>query len=324
MYAVSKSDFGSEELVHAVIKEGSEATSNKRISDIKWTENQATLSDGRVVKFGDGTIVIKDGRLLDTADLAKNTGAFVIQNRLQSGVTNAAIISLDSFNAFSNFHIVKGYLHNMGEDYYTVENSHRLENNTWEDNEEPTFLVSDETTIFDSDKEKDFITVDKFMESRYEPYTYTWPNYKNSASKVDVHEDDKYHYDYEDYHKNSRYHDHYLIYTVTNGDDMARAINIYKKDDNSFNDDRVINTERMTAGQINTVDALNNSITIKNGRDYSPVYGEWRAIKANLPVDTEKAIVMKNGRVIDLSELNVNDNIYVMSEGGKAMFIFIE
>lgn len=323
LYAVSKKNYGTEELVKAVLKDGYEDTLYKSISDIKWTTRQMTLSDGRIMNFHNGSIIIKDGRLLDSVYLSKYSGAFVIQNRSASGTGSAPVISLDSFNAFSNYRITKGYLHNMGEDYYTVENSYTISNNDWNDSGEETFLLTDESYVYDNVFVNGAITVDKFLESRYKPYTYTWPNYKTSGKGKDFHEDDEYHYNYDKYKNSSKYHEHCLIYAVTDENGFTQAINIYKKDKESFKDDKR-STERMTAGQVNSVDVANDVITIKNGRDYSTVYGEWRPVMANMPVGTEKVVVLKEGKQISLSEVNPGDSIYILSQDGKALFIFIE
>lgn len=325
IYAVSKKNYGSEEIVKAVLKDGYEDTINKSIYDVKWTSKQMTMSDGRIVNFHDGSIIIKDGRLLDPTYLAQYTGAFVIQNRSAAGIGSAPIISLGSFNAFSNYRITRGYLHNMGDDYYTVENSYLLTNNEWVEGGEETFFLTDEAYIYDNVFEKAPISIEKFLESRFKPYTYTWPNYKRAVGSKDVkfHEDDEYHYDYDRNRSKKEYHEHCQVYVVADANGYTQAINIYEKDKECYNDDKRYE-ERMTAGQVNTVDVANDVITINNARDYSVVYDEWRPVLARVPVNTEQAIVIKDGRQTELSQLNTGDNIYILSRNEKALFIFIE
>lgn len=325
IYAVSKKNFGTEEIVKAVLKDGYEDTINKSIYDVKWTTKELTLSDDRVLSFSDGSIIIKDGRLLDPLYLTKYSGAFVVQNRSSLGTGSAQLISLDSFNGFSNFNITKGYLHNMGEDYITVENSYRLENNEWVEAGEPTFLINDETYVYDSVIEKGEISVDKFLESRFKPYTYTWPNYKASADKdQDYHEDNQYHYDYSRYKKDNKFHQHFLMYAITDSEGNAQAINLIKKDKNSFNDEDREFTERFLAGQISDIDKGNNRIKLTDARDYSVVYNQWKAIMADVPLETEKVVILKDGEQIDIDELEEGDNVYVMSDDDYALFMMVE
>lgn len=322
IYTVSRKNYGTEEIVKAVLKDGYEDTLNKSIYDVKWTTKQLTMSDDRVLNFSDGSIIIKDGRLLDSLYLSKYSGAFVIQNRSVLGAGSAQLISLDSFNGFGNYNITKGYLHNMGEDYYTVENSYKLENNEWKESGEPTFLLSDETYVYDSVIAKGSITVDKFLESRYKPFTYTWPNYKASKD-IDFHEDDQYHYDYDRSRNKSEFHQHFQMYAITDGEGNTHAINLIKKDKESFKDDKVF-TERFIAGQINKVDKGNKAITLKNARDYSAVYGQWRPIMSEVPLGMEKVVILKNGQAISMEDLEADDNVYIMSDDDYAMFMLVE
>ncbi|HQL36736.1 MAG TPA: S-layer homology domain-containing protein [Bacillota bacterium] len=325
IYAVSKKNYGSEELVKAVLKDGAESTLYKNIYDVKWTTKQLTLSDGRLLKFSDGSIVIRDGRLLDSMYIGDYTRAFLVQNRSVLGVGSVPLISLDSFNGFNNYNITRGYLHNMGEDYYTIENPFRLENNEWVESEELTFLLSSETFIYDNVVEKGTISVEKFAESRYAPYTYTWPNYKpkSKGKDVDFHEDDEYHYDYERRRNESKFHQHILMYAVTDGEGNTHAAYLMKKDKNSFNPD-IVYKERYTAGQINEIDLGNNKVTLKNARDFSEIYQEWVAVKAEVPLETRKMVILKDGQVITIDELQPDDYVYVLSDDDYAIFMIVE
>lgn len=323
IYAVSRKDYGSEELVKAVLKDGYEDTIYKNISDVKWTTRQLTLSDGRVLGFSDGSIIIKDGRLLDCLYLEENSGAFIIQNRSVMGVGSAPLISLDSFNGFNNYCITKGYLHNMGEDYYTVENSYMLENNEWMESGEPTFLLSDETYVYDNVIEKGPISPDKFAESRYKPYTYTWPNYKAAGKDQDFHEDDEYHYNYDKYRGSSKFHQHIFMYAVTDSEGNTRAINLMKKDNESFKKDKVF-TERFFAGQLGKIDQGNKLVTIKNARDYSTIYSEWKPVMAEIPLGMEKVILLKDGQAITMEELEKDDYVYILSDKDYAIFMLVD
>ncbi|NLK34305.1 MAG: S-layer homology domain-containing protein [Gracilibacteraceae bacterium] len=323
IYAVSKKNYGREELAKAVLKDGAESTLYKNIYDVKWTTKQLTLSDGRLLKFSDGSIVIRDGRLLDSMYIDEYTRAFLVQNRSALGVGSVPLISLDSFNGFNNYSITRGYLHNMGEDYYTVENPFRLENNEWVESEELTFLMSSETFIYDNVVEKEPISVEKFAESRFKPYTYTWPNYKTAGKKMDFHEDDEYHYDYRRRRNDSKFHQHILMYVVSDGEGNTIAAYLMKKDKNCYNPD-VVYKERYIAGQVNEIDEGNNKVTLKNARDFSPIYNEWIAIKAEVPLETGKVVILKEGRAITIDELQPDDYVYVLSDDDYSIFMIVE
>jgi hypothetical protein len=323
LYMVSKEDYGNEEIVHGLLKNGYEDSTYKGINDVKYTAGQLTLSDGRILDYQQGSIVIQGGKLMDTGDLKKNTSAFVIQNKAQSGARTAAIISLDSFSGIGGYTISKGYLHNMGEDYFTMETGHKLVNNTWVGFKENTYQLSDDTYIYDNILKHGVITADKLAESRFKPYTYTWPNYALSNYGKEYHEDDKYHSEYKDNHYSGYYHEHSLLYTVADQYGNAVGINLYTKDKEQFSPDRK-NNERMTSGQVEKIDSANSILTIGKAMEFSPLYQEWRPTAASLPMDTEKAVVLRDGKPVSLKDLAVGDSVYAVAVNGMAVLIIAE
>jgi len=323
IYAVSKNNYGDEEIVHGLLKDGYEDTVYKKISDVRFSANQLTLADGRILDYLKGSIVIKDGKLMDISDLNEDTAAFVIQNKGLTGARTAPIISMDSFTGLGGYTVSKGYLHTMGEDYFTIENGHKLVNNAWTEYNGFTYQLNDDTYIYDNIFKKDVITADKFAESRFKPYTYTWPNFLDANYGNEYHADDKYHKSYSKYKDDEYYHEHALLYTVTDEYGNAVGINIYQKDKNQFKPDK-INTERMTSGYIQKVDSGNFMITIYKAMEFSPLYQEWKPALVSIPFGTEKAIVLKDGKPVNLDELSAEDRVYVVSQNGGAVLILAE
>lgn len=332
IYAVSKDSYGAEELMQISLKEGYEDTAYKTIDSIKWSEKQFTLSNGKLLSYADGTIVIKDGRLLDARDLDSNVGAFIVQNKTSSGIDTAAIVSLESFNAFANYRISKGYINGIGEDYFTIDNASVLTNNSWTQTGDQLFRISNETGIYEKLKNSiSYIAPDRFVESRYKPFTYLWPNYKSAGKDADgkeyeQHVDDDYHSDFQRYKYNSKYHEHYMVYVAYDEDNIAKAVLLYKKDKNNYNPDRKIETERMVAGLIDSIEKYDvNLITLKDAREYSSTYGEWRPVKPTMPIDIGQAIVMtRDGASVGIDRLEAGSEVYIMCEGNGAILVFIE
>lgn len=323
LYAASRKNYGTEEIVKAVFKEGYEDTSTKDITGVKWTTRQMSLSDGRTVGFSDGTIIIKDGRLLDTAFLEDSPSAFIVQNKSLSGTSTAPVISLGGFEELSTYRITKGYLYEIGKDYYNIDNSYVLDSNYWSQANEGTFLFSSETSIFDYVFEKAEISREDFVAGGYKPYKYSWPNYKTAGKGQDYHELDEYHYNYERYRSNSKFHEHILTYTISDGDGNAQGVYLYKKDKLSYKPDPVF-TERITIGTFKTADIANKQIIITDAKVYSAANTKWDPVMANMPVNTEKAFVFKNGKRIGLDELSTTDNLYIVSQDDFALLIIVE
>lgn len=323
IYAVSKDNYGDEEIVHGLLKDGYEDTIYKKITDVKWTSNQITLSDGRIMDYNNGSIIIKDGKLMDSADLKEDTSAFVIQNKGSISERTASIISMDSFNVIAGYSISKGYLHTMGEDYFTIESAYKLTNNSWESYKGFNYQLNDDTYIYDNLVLNEAISADKFAESRFKPYTYTWTNYSTDNYGCEYHVDDKYHSDYIHYYYYPYYHEHSILYTVTDEYGNAIGINIYGADKEEYNPNRE-NKERITTGQLQSVDSDNFMITINKAMEFSPLYQEWRPATVSIPLDTSKAVLMKDGKPIDLNELTSEDRIYAVSIDGNAVLILAE
>lgn len=323
IYAVSKNNYGSEEIVHGLLKNGGEDSTYKTIDDVKYTASQLTLSDGRILDYVKGSIIIQNGKLMDPSDLKKSTSAFVIQNKGTTGARTASIVSMNSFSGIGGYIISKGYLHTMGEDYFTMETGARLNNNAWEKYNGFTYQLSDDTYIYDNVIKNSAITADKFAESRYKPYTYTWTNYTPYNYGKEFHEDDKYHNDYKNERYSSYYHEHSMLYTITDEYGNALGINIYTKDKEQFNPNRT-NDERISSGQVQKVDSANNVITITKAMEFSPLYQEWRPATVSIPLDTEKALVMKDGKPVKLDDITTSDSIYAVSINGTAVIILVK
>lgn len=323
IYAVSKDNYGDEEIVQGLLKNGYEDTLYKKIDDVKWTSNQIALSDGRIMNYNKGSIIIKDGKLMDSSDLKEDTSVFMIQNKGIAGEKIASIISIDNFSNIGGYNISKGYLHTMGEDFFTLEKSYRLSNNSWSSGNSSDYQLNDETYIYDNIFLNSVISADRFAESRFKPYTYTWPNYAAANDGEEFHEDDKYHKDYNNYYDDELYHEHSMLYVVSDEYGNAVGINIYAKDKEEFKPNKV-HEERMTSGQVQSVDIGNRMITINKAMEYSPLYQEWRPVMVSIPLDTEKAVIMRDGRSISLSELTQEDRVYALSIEGNAVMIIAE
>lgn len=323
IYAVSKSNYGDEEIVHGLLKDGTEDSVYKKIDDIVYTANQLVLNDGRILDYTKGSIIIKDGRLLDVGDLKENTSAFVLQNRTASGAKTAPIISMDSFNGIGGYTISKGYLNAMGEDFFTIESAFKMANNNWESYTGLTYQLSDDTHIYDNIFQNQVITADKFAESRFKPYTYLWPNYSTSNGGKEFHENDVYHKDYNRYRYSSLQHEHSILYTVTDEYGNAVGINIFAKDKDEYKPNKT-HDERITSGQVKSVDSTNNVLTIDKVMEFSPIYQAWRPVTVSVPFDTAGTLVLKDGKPASLDDLTVEDRIYAISLDGRAVLILAE
>jgi hypothetical protein len=260
---------------------------------------------------------------MDTSDLKDNSSAYLIQNRTTAGERKAAIINLDSVGVLGGYTITKGYLHNMGEDYFTIESGYKLSNNLWVGQAESTYQLNDDTYIYDNVVQNNVITADHFAESRYKPYTYTWPNYSTANYGKEFHVDDEYHKDYTNYRYSYNYHEHMLLYTVADENGNAVGINIFAQNDEEFKPDKV-HTEFITEGQVKSIDSGNYLITIDKRMELNSLNQKWEYSATDKAFDTSRAVVLRDGKSIDIDELTTEDRVYIVAENGSAVLILAE
>ncbi|MDF2532034.1 MAG: S-layer protein, partial [Clostridia bacterium] len=323
IYAASKNNYGSEEIVQGLLREGYEDSTYKKINDVKFSASQLTLADGRVLDYVKGSIIIKDGKLMDPSDLKKDAAAFIIQNKGTTSGRIASVISMDSFTGLGGYTLSKGYLNTVGEDYFNMESIFKMANNSWEAQPNSTYQLNDDTYIYDNLVTHGVITADRFAESRFKPYIYSWPNFQHANYGKEFHENDEYHSNYEKNKYTYYMHEHSFLYTVSDENGNAIGINIYTKNKEQFKPDKT-HTERITSGQVQSIDSGNAMITISKAMEFSPLYQEWKPSTASIPLDTTKAVVLKDGKPIDLDELTTDDRVYAVSEGNSAVMIIVE
>jgi hypothetical protein len=72
------------------------------------------------------------------------------------------------------------------------------------------------------------------------------------------------------------------------------------------------------------VDSGNFILTINKAMEFSPLYQEWRPVTVSVPLDVSKAVIMRDGKAIDLSDLSPDDRVYAVSLEGNAVLVIAE
>ena len=329
-YFATVDDFGSEEVIQLNMKTGGEdLLANKRIKSVLWTENKLTLNDGQNYTFQDGSIIVRDGRLLDKYDLDEMGGAWLVLNKTTTGNANVPVISMDGPNGFTNYRIVQGYLHKIGNDYFTIEKPWVLNGAKWTQDSTEDFIaiLSNDTYIYDGAIDKAKITKDQFLQTRYKPYKYTWPNYADylaNGGTAEVHVDDTLHSNYLKYKDDKRYHEHCKVYVLVDSNNTAQSIIIYSKDKLMYEPVAKIFNERLMSGKLLSVNSANGTIDMEMASEYLPATDTWRAISATVPQDTDNAAIIKNGVAVKASDLSIGDSLYTISIDGIGILILAE
>jgi len=316
VYLVTTKEFGNEQIAKLTFKSGSEDELYSSSMAVKWADNIIKFDDGGVLKFDDSAIIIKDRRLLDTSDLTYNKEAFVIKNRTRDGSSVVSLLSMENVNAFDQRTIVKGYIHDMGEDYFSLESISTLTNNTWdyENDAEENFYISMDVKIRDHVVQSGFVSKETFLNSRYKPYTYTIHDPKDHMDLDHVHNYN---------HKSTHGHSHMLAYAIVGENDEVIALNIVRKD-NKLGEETITHTENLTSGEVVSANTTYSQLKITEVREYSDFYGNWQVVKNQVTLNTAKAVILKGNQNITLDEIQPGDQIYVVSDQNNALIVFVE
>ncbi|WP_372998157.1 S-layer homology domain-containing protein [Lutispora sp.] len=325
-YIVTVKDFGEETIAKMTLKSVSEDSAFSGTFNTQWTDNSIKLADGQKLSFDEGTIIIKDRRLLDTSDLTYNDEAFVIKNRMPGGTNYAALVSMENGNGFDYRNVVRGYIHDMGEDNFSLESYANLINNEWDYHydDESYFYLSKDSKILDNVLKRTYITRDTFLESRF------WELDSKGKPKR-TYDPDKYtaHYPYMYDEKGPHYEEckqkskHMLAYAVINEDGEATAINIYKRDPN-LGKEEVTFKENLITGEVVRFNETYTQLTLTDVKEYSRFYGQWQPTTSNTVINTQKAIIIRNEQVVTLSDLDIGDKIYAITDQNNGILIFVE
>lgn len=324
-YIVTVKDFGEETIAKITLKSVSEDSAFSGTFNAQWTDNSIKLADGQKLSFDDGTIIIKDRRLLDTSDLTYNDEAFVIKNKLPGGSNYAALVSMENGNGFDYRNVVRGYIHDMGEDNFSLESYANLVDNEWDYHygDENYFYVSKDSRILDNVIKRSYITRDAFLESRFwdlgsngKPKTSTDPK------KYTIH-DPRLYMDDKGPHYEKCKSQHMLAYIIVNEDGEAAAINIYKKDAD-YRKEEMTFKENLITGEVVSSNSSYTQLTLTDVKEYSKFYSQWQPTGSKTVINTQKALIIKNEQAVTLSELYPGDKIYAVTDQNSGIILFVE
>lgn len=328
-YIATVSDFGQETIAKITLKSVSEDSVFSGYFGTEWTTNTIQLADGQKLAFDEGTIIIKDRRLLDTSDLTYNKEAFVVKNKLQGGQNFAALISLENANGFDYRNVVRGYIHDMGEDNFSLESYANLINNQWDYyyDGEAYFYVSKDTKIQDNVVEKSFINRDTFLESRFWEKRTTGNTViyaPANPNRYTIHDPEQYMDDKGPHYEKCRHKSqHMLAYAVINEDGEATAINIYKRDRYLGKED-VKFTENYKSGEIASINSIYTQLTLTDAKEYSEFYDQWQPTGSKDVINTVNSLIIKNEQVVNLSDLTPGERVYAITDKNNGIIIFVE
>lgn len=296
-YMIYKDYFGRPSVDRLVVKDQNESNFSAKIEDINWFSETMELSNKKNLNINDGTIVIKNNRIVDKYSITKGSDAFIIGDGRNSNVrADLVYIYNEDINNtnIGNYHLYIGRLDEIFKDKVNMDRFYVLNNHSWESFRENKELFYDnDIYAFDMESKKK-ITNEEFYSKDYA-----------------VDEDS-------DYAKDKGLKDWYG-YIYADGDRIV-AIGMFKKLDSIAN-------FRTTLGTVesNTKTAtVGYRISLKDVRDFSERKETWMPKTASINVITENAVIIKADKIIKPEELKIGDRLYVVRDSSIGKMILVK
>ncbi len=327
VYLTIKDFFGKDRIEKMVVQNQYETTYSDKIKDVNWFTEELELNNNKNIAFNDGTVVIKNNRIVDSFALTAGSNVFVVADgRGADSIADIIYILDEDINnsKLGQHYIYAGRMDKIVEDRLWLKDFFLLDENQWQSFRGDKELYFDKDTyIYDLNEDRK-ISLEEFYSKSYA-----------------VDEDSKYTNDYglRDWHS----------YIYTDGDRISAMV-IKENMDSLLR-------QRITSGIIAPMDAENlvsneplqeedqgqeqgeatqtNDKPIKddpfvgwtaritNARDWSNIHSKWMEKKYDIYVNLDETLLIKNNKVIRPEDLKPNDSIYLIRDDyyGKILIV---
>ncbi|MCH4887069.1 S-layer homology domain-containing protein [Acidaminobacter sp. JC074] len=320
VYLAIRDDYSIEKVMQVSVAVGGEHFAIDRIESIdKVIANFELEDNNRNVAYNEGTIFLKNSRLVDPSNIDEKDDVIVVSDYYK-GQDNANIVRItsDAERIFDNIYI--GAIENVYGYTFNLKNHATISGNEWGDVSESKsgmFYYFNNLDIIDITDKTDFKTLPS--------YNF----YHGGYSRL------------ENENKTGPGLDYYRYYTffVTDDDRKVIGMNIRHK---ALLDGQKLDTVEtkeseikkeldkrlaglvLTRGSIVEFNDTYQRIIITDSHDWAEDYGRWNANKANSAVEYRDAIIIKNDKRIEREDLKEGDYIYVLRDDEDALVIFVE
>jgi hypothetical protein len=297
VYMAVKDFFGTDRIERMVLKSQYESAYIDKIGEINWFAGAFELSNQRNITFNEGTIIIKNGRLVDQYAINPKSDAFVVADGRSSALIADVIYiyneDINNSNIGQNL-IYAGRLDQIVQGSAVLKDFFLLDRNSW------VSFSGEKELYFDSDT--DIFNMEALKEVSPEEFL---------AGYYAVDEDS-------DYVSKNKLKDWYA-YIYTDGDRIS-CIALQKNMDSLLR-------QRISNGIIdsNVDDSLVGwTVSLRNGADWSSRKEKWMARSAAARVNIEKALVIKDGRTVPQEELLPGDRLYIVRDDFLAKVVIVK
>ena len=150
VYYVTIKQLDKEVIQKIIIKQSNERTIHDQLYSVDTSAQKIRLSSNGSISYHKGTIIIRNGRLVDPSALAQSGDAFVITNGGSSSqYANIIHITNDGFQSpsLSNHEVFFGQISSVGTNQLLLTDVSRLFNNYWYSASNTTLNISNDTVV---------------------------------------------------------------------------------------------------------------------------------------------------------------------------------
>jgi hypothetical protein len=319
VYVAVKDSYGKEKVAKMNIQSGGERTFEDEIQNVNGVLKEFELENKSNINYGNGTIVVKQDRLVEPSNIVKKRTAFIIAGH-NSGNNNANIVRMfgESNEVFKNIHI--GTIEELDIRSVEMANHSKMRYNEYDevnDDYLKKFYYYNDTLIKD--------ITDPRKELEISPYKFFHGGYTREENKD---EDDK----------GLNYERYYAVF-YTNDSDGIEAMNIRKEgllrnyniDDEvgSSKDlvkelNNILKKSVVTKGKIVERDDKWKRVKITDTQDWVKSTGEWSSNRNDMYVDVADAVIIRNGRPYEYDNLREGQRVYISRYKEDAIAIVLE
>lgn len=150
VYYVTIKQFDQEVVQKMIIKNSNERNLHESLTSVDTSTKKIRLSSTGNIPYHNGTIIIRNGRLVDASALSQSGDAYVITNGVSTHqYANIIQITNDGFKSpnLSNHEVYFGQISSVGSYNISLTNANRLSNNYWYSTGYTNLSFSNDTNV---------------------------------------------------------------------------------------------------------------------------------------------------------------------------------
>lgn len=172
VYAALGTSMGRDRIKKMVVKSTNEMVFSSTIYELNWSRDSFSIKNETNIALSEGTIIIQNGRLVDSNALDNRCQAVVIAGKTSDRLA-ANVISILGQNLnnspLGDFHLYFGKIDERDLNTLRLSGVHNLDTNGWESGGDYEFSYGIDSIIYDITGQK-FITYRQFYNGDYNDY----------------------------------------------------------------------------------------------------------------------------------------------------------